>query len=135
MKGYLVDQFGELSLYDIPALLISMIAAAAMVFVLGFALTSSGRKEALKTGMVLAALLCFGATLGRNSLPIAVLIAGTFIMAFPLLKIHTGDRELNLFTVVAMVIGVACGVKGTVIAGIALVPLFLLLFLNARKNA
>ena len=38
MKAYLIDQFGELSLYDIPALLISMIIGAAMVFVLGFAL-------------------------------------------------------------------------------------------------
>ena len=56
-------------------------------------------------------------------------------MAFPLLKVRSNDPSANLFTIIAMVLGVACGVKATMVAGIALVPLFLLFFLNASKTS
>ena len=130
MKGYLFDQFGDLSFYDIPALGISMIAAVVLVFIMGFSMRKEDRSASLSQAMVLAASLALLATLGRNSLPLAVLCAGLMLFAFPLLR--KGERRQDLFTFTAMVIGLACGMNAVVIAAIAM-PILFLLNLRLRK--
>ena len=75
-------------------------------------------------GMLLAAALALLATLGRNSLPLAVLCSGLMVFAFPLLR--SKERKQDMFTFAAMVMGLACGMKAVAIAVLAFPILFLL---------
>lgn len=124
MTGYFFDQFGDLTFFDLPGLGISMIFSALLVFLLGFSMPADKRKGIVPYAATLAALVALLVSLGRTSMPAAVLIAGLMIMAFPLLR--TGDRNEGLFTFGAMVLGLGCGLKAVVIVALVLPILFLL---------
>lgn len=134
MRRYLVDQFGDMSLYDIPVMLLSMLAAGLLAGALGFALPKESRGMALKSGAFIAAMFAFAGVLSRGSLPIAVLIGSAIVLGGVLLRGADESFGVRLHRLLALLVGVACGVKAAAIAAIAAVPLFILLFLASKKG-
>lgn len=135
MKEIVVDQFGDLSLFDVPAMIFAMIASAMIVYLLGFSLAHEDRTKVRWRSMFLAALVTAAVTVVKGSLPLAVAFAGILILANGLLADKDQSGLSRSFLLLALVIGLICGARAVMVAVVAAVPIYLLLLLYARKSS
>lgn len=122
VKGFLLDQLGHFSPYDIPALVFAVLLAA----LLGLALAKFGLRSTVaeaRTLAVWAALTALAFGLVRSQLPLAV-----GVLALVLLLRGRGEEgpdRLPLFG--ALLLGMGCGVSAGLVTVVIAVPVILLL--------
>ena len=121
VKGFVVDQLGHFSVYDLPEVLFVIVVAA----LLGYALARFGARQ---TGTVLkqmafwAAAAALAAVFVRSQLPMAALMLAAAVLA--------GKRSYEmgndaLFSV--LVVGIGCGSGATVVVVLAMIPYLFLM--------
>ena len=122
LKGFLADQFGLYTVYDLPLLLFAMLAAALLAWL-------SGRlagQSADAVGMALTAGLVAAAVhLVKGSLPLAVALVAVLLLAGRRVRDEGPAHEAG--RLVALVIGFGCGASAVIPMVIAWLPLTVLL--------
>ena len=128
-KGTILDNMGYFSLYDIPNLIVAILAAALLTY-LGAKLGLRANKAALFTLMAWSATVALGVGLVKGQLVFAVILAAILIVA----KGYTPKEISGGGLLLAMVIGLGCGSGATLITLVALVPLVILLRFTGKPE-
>ena len=122
VKGFIIDQLGHFSAYDLPEVLFVIVVAA----FLGYILARWGARQtgtALKQMAFWAAAAALAAVFVRSQLPMAALMLAAAVLA--------GKRGQELgndalfFSV--LVVGIGCGSGATVVVVLALIPYLFLM--------
>lgn len=122
LKGFIADQLGHFSLYDIPEVLFVLLAS--MLF--GYVLTVFGAREVgpeTKRMALWSAAAALATALVRSQLPLAVLVLAAAVLVG---KRTSGAKDDTLFFSL-LAIGIGCGSGATVVVGLALIPYVLIM--------
>ncbi|MEZ4739561.1 MAG: hypothetical protein R2818_09475 [Flavobacteriales bacterium] len=122
LKGFIADQLGHFSLYDIPEVLFVLLAS--MFF--GYVLTLFGAREVgpeAKRMALWSAAAALATALVRSQLPLAVLVLAAAVLVG---KRTSGAKDDTLFFSL-LAIGIGCGSGATVVVGLALIPYVLIM--------
>ena len=129
LKGFLADQMGFFTFYDVPGMLFGALCGALLSWALGRFFGGDDRDMSGKLAVQAGAIAC-GVAFVRASLPLSIAFAGVLILLRPG---SSGDRA-SLLQLVAMVIGVGCGSGASLIVLALSVPLGIVAFLILRAN-
>lgn len=114
LKGIIADHMGHFSVYDVPNLLVVLVAA----LVFGFITARLGARlqgdEARKAALW-ASLGALAAALVRSQLPLAVLVLAAAVLVGKREGAGAGTTQLTM-----LLIGIGCGSGAAVIVGLAL---------------
>jgi ABC-type transport system involved in multi-copper enzyme maturation permease subunit len=132
MMQTLLDQFGDFSPYDLPSFLYAVLAAALIVWLLGFAVNASLEARERWQAMLLSFIVAAVVALVKGSLPLAVISGAALLMVR---NVGGEFKGAPLYPLAAVVIGICCGARAVLIGFLLAVPLFLLLRLNNRKES
>lgn len=122
IKALLADHMGHFSVYDVPGLLIAVVAAACMGLVMGRWGGGQSGGHARRTALW-SATAALAAGFVRSQLPVAVMVlAAAVLVGRP--RESSADDPIML---VALLIGIGCGSGATLIVGVALIPFILLM--------
>jgi len=122
VKGFVVDQLGHFSVYDLPEVLFVIVVAA----LLGYTLARFGAR---RTGTVLkqmafwAAAAALAAVFVRSQLPMAALMLAAAVLAGK--RGSEMGNDALFFSV--LVVGIGCGSGATVVVVLAMVPYLFLM--------
>ena len=122
VKGFVVDQLGHFSVYDLPEVLFVIVVAA----LLGYTLARFGARQ---TGTVLkqmafwAAAAALAAVFVRSQLPMAALMLAAAVLAGK--RSYEMGNDALFFSV--LVVGIGCGSGATVVVVLAMIPYLFLM--------
>jgi hypothetical protein len=120
IKGLIADHMGHFSVYDVPNVLIVVVAAACLALVLArWGAGQEGRTA--RTTALWGAAAALATAFVRSQLPVAVLVLAAAVLAG---RGNGADRDPIMLS--ALVIGIGCGSGATIIVMVALVPYLLL---------
>ena len=122
LKGFVADQLGHFSLYDIPEVLFVLLASMFFGYVLTVFGAREGGREAKRMAFWAAA-AALATALVRSQLPLAVLMLAAAVLVG---KRSNGSKDDTLFFSL-LAIGIGCGSGATVVVGLALVPYLLIM--------
>jgi hypothetical protein len=127
-KGFLADQFGLLTVYDLPLLLFAMLAAALLSWLAGWLCGAAcdARGMAMLAGGVAVAVF-----LVKGSLPLAVALVAVLLLAGRRQAPQAPAAEAG--RIVALVIGFGCGTAAVLPMALAWLPLTALLRWQVKR--
>lgn len=129
VKGLVADNMGHFSVYDIPGVVLVVLAAT----VLGYLAARIGggeRGEAARRLALWAATAALATAFVRSQLPIAAVMLAMAVLAG---KRGAGHPDITFVTM--LIIGVGCGSGASVIVVLALIPFVLLMRWGMRPEA
>ena len=129
VKGFVADNMGHFSVYDIPGLLFVLVTAT----FLGYLVATIGggeRGTAARRLALWAATAALAAALVRSQLPIAAVMLAVAVLAG-----KRGAEHADITFVTMLIIGVGCGSGASVIVVMALIPFVLLMRWGLRAQA
>ncbi len=126
IKGFVADNLGHFSPYDIPNLMFVLLLAAFLGWCIGIA----GRANATGTA-AWAALSALAVAFVRMQLPMALALLALLILVRP----RIDAQENGLLLVSAVVIGFGCGSGASLVMAIVAIPyLFILRWAVTRRR-
>jgi hypothetical protein len=120
IKGFLADNLGHFSPYDIPNLIFITLLAAFLGWAVGYV---GGQKSVSSRYAAWAALAALAVAFVRMQLPMALALLAVLLLVRPQFNGH-GDR-LHLVSV--LVIGFGCGSGAALVMSIAAIPYLFIL--------
>lgn len=129
LKGFLADQMGHLTVYDLPLLLFNVLAAMAVAIVGG---RIAGAGGALRAMALLAGVTAFAVYLVKGSLPLAVAL----VAAVLLLRGHGGTEEEGGMAprLFAVAVGFGFGASAGAITLLVAIPLAVVLRWTLKRS-
>ncbi|MCB9193609.1 MAG: hypothetical protein H6597_03680 [Flavobacteriales bacterium] len=124
IRGFIADQMGLFTPYDIPGIILSVLFAWVIAYVL---LRWGARQDdrTIRRLVVLSASAALGVALVKASVPLAIAFVALMLLAGPFEK--DGTRASRWLNVTMVVIGGGCGAGGSLVVLIAALPILLLL--------
>lgn len=129
LKGFLADQMGHLTVYDLPLLLFNVLAAMALAIMGG---RVAGAGVALRSMALLAGVTAFAVFLVKGSLPLAVaLVAAVLLLLTRRGTEEEGDMAPRLF---AVAVGFGFGASAGAITLVVAIPLAFVLRWTLKRS-
>ncbi|HNR56601.1 MAG TPA: hypothetical protein PKJ19_15650, partial [Flavobacteriales bacterium] len=115
LKGVIADHMGHFSVYDIPNLLLVLVASVVLGHITAIWGARSNARDARRCALW-AGTGALAAALVRSQLPLA-----TLVLAAAVVVGKRDDANRGLDHLIMLLIGIGCGSGASVIVGIALV--------------
>ena len=128
-KGFILDQMGHFSVYDVPNLVFAILVAAGLGYGSGrFGLRGTAADTRSLT--VWAAVMALGAGIVRSQLGLAVVLLGILLFARP----GTQEGPPRSALVLVSVLGLGCGSGAALIMMVLAIPAVLLLRWSSNRR-